>query len=69
MEYKLINMDVQSSIATIIFNRPEKRNAMSDDMRSEFIHALERISVDKGIRALLKNCSQSRAGKRGHCLS
>ena len=41
MNYKLINMDVQSSIATIIFNRPEKRNAMSDDMRSEFIHALE----------------------------
>ena len=53
MEYKLINMDVQSSIATIIFNRPEKRNAMSDDMRSEFIHALEHISADKGIRALV----------------
>ena len=53
MEYKLIDMDVQSSIATITFNRPEKRNAMSDDMRSEFIHALERVSADKAIRALV----------------
>jgi enoyl-CoA hydratase/carnithine racemase len=53
MEYKLINMEVQSAIATITFNRPEKRNAMSDDLRSEFIHALEHVTADKGIRALV----------------
>lgn len=53
MEYTLINMEVQSAIATITFNRPDKRNAMSDDMRSEFIHALEHVSADKGIRALV----------------
>jgi enoyl-CoA hydratase/carnithine racemase len=53
MDYKLIDMQVDSAIATITFNRPDKRNAMSDDMRSEFIHALEGIASDKGIRALI----------------
>ncbi len=53
MDYKLIEMAVQSGIATITFNRPDKRNAMSDDMRSEFNNALERTASDKGIRALV----------------
>lgn len=53
MEYKLLTMQVQAAIATITFNRPEKRNAMSDDMRTEFIHALEHVTADKGIRALI----------------
>ena len=53
MTYKLIDMVVQSAIATITFNRPEKRNAMSDDMRAEFIHALEHVAADKAIRALI----------------
>ena len=53
MEYKLIQMEVVNAIATITFNRPEKRNAMSDDMRSEFIHALEHVSAEKAIRALV----------------
>lgn len=53
MDYKLLEMAVDAGIATITFNRPDKRNAMSDDMRSEFIHALERTAADKGIRALV----------------
>lgn len=53
MNYSLIDLQVQSSIATLIFNRPDKRNAMSDAMRTEFIHALERVAGDKTIRALI----------------
>jgi enoyl-CoA hydratase/carnithine racemase len=53
MDYKLLEMAVDAGIATITFNRPDKRNAMSDDMRSEFIHALERTASDKAIRALV----------------
>lgn len=53
MTYTLINVQVQSGIATIFLNRPEKRNAMSDDMRTEFIEALEQIAADKSIRALV----------------
>lgn len=53
MNYTLIDLQVQGGIATLTFNRPDKRNAMSDDMRTEFIHALERVTADKAIRALV----------------
>ena len=49
----LIDLQVQSSIATLTLNRPDKRNAMSDDMRSQFIEALERVAADKAIKALV----------------
>lgn len=51
--YSLIELKIESGIALLAFNRPDKRNAMSDDMRSEFIHALERVAADKAIRALV----------------
>lgn len=53
MSNHLIDLQVQSGIATLRLNRPEKRNAMSDDMRTEFINALERVAGDKTIRALV----------------
>ncbi|HNY45638.1 MAG TPA: enoyl-CoA hydratase/isomerase family protein [Casimicrobium sp.] len=53
MTYSLNDFQLQNAIATITLNRPEKRNAMSDDMRTEFIHALERLAADKTIRALV----------------
>jgi len=53
MDFQLIELKVETGIATLCLNRPEKRNAMNDDMRSEFIKALEMISADKFIRALV----------------
>lgn len=53
MTYSNLLFDVDAGVATITFNRPDKRNAMSDDMRSEFIDALERVSADTAIRALV----------------
>jgi enoyl-CoA hydratase/carnithine racemase len=53
MNYELIKFEVVDSVATITLNRPDKRNAMSDDMRTEFIHALEHVNADKAIRALV----------------
>ena len=53
MNYSLIDLQVQGGIATLTLNRPDKRNAMSDDMRTEFIHALEHVTADKAIRALV----------------
>ncbi|MCW5658733.1 MAG: enoyl-CoA hydratase/isomerase family protein [Burkholderiaceae bacterium] len=54
MSFTLIDLAVDDqSIATITFNRPDKRNVMSDDMRSEFIEALERVAADKAIKALV----------------
>ena len=53
MSTDLIQLTVMSAIATITLNRPDKRNAMSDDMRTAFIHALEQVAADKAIRALV----------------
>jgi enoyl-CoA hydratase/carnithine racemase len=53
MTYELIDLQVQAGIATLAFNRPDKRNAMSDAMRSEFIDALERIGADRAVRAVV----------------
>jgi enoyl-CoA hydratase/carnithine racemase len=53
MNYSLIALQVQGGIATLTLNRPDKRNAMSDAMRTEFIHALEHVTADKAIRALV----------------
>ena len=49
----LIDLQVDTGIATLTLNRPDKRNAMSDAMRGEFIHALEQVAADKAIRALV----------------
>jgi enoyl-CoA hydratase/carnithine racemase len=53
MNYELIDYQCEASVATITFNRPDKRNAMSDEMRTEFIDALEIVASDKRIRALV----------------
>ncbi|MCX2861751.1 enoyl-CoA hydratase/isomerase family protein [Paucibacter sp. PLA-PC-4] len=53
MTLSLIDLQLQAGIATITFNRPDKRNAMSNEMRSEFIDALEHVAADKTIRALV----------------
>jgi enoyl-CoA hydratase/carnithine racemase len=53
MNPTLIDLRVESGIATLTLNRPEKRNAMSDAMRSEFAETLERVAADTAIRAVV----------------
>src|SRR5690349_4828180 len=53
MSTELIDLQVHAGIATLTLNRPDKRNAMSDEMRTQFIDALERVGADKAIRALV----------------
>jgi enoyl-CoA hydratase/carnithine racemase len=53
MDTSLIELTTTNGIATLAFNRPDKRNAMSDAMRTQFIAALERVAADKAIRALV----------------
>jgi enoyl-CoA hydratase/carnithine racemase len=52
-QFSLISLTVSAGVATLTLNRPDKRNAMSDDMRSEFITALEHVAGEKAIRALV----------------
>jgi enoyl-CoA hydratase/carnithine racemase len=53
MTHELVTLEIETGIATIKLNRPEKRNAMSDDMRTQLIAALESVAADKSIRALV----------------
>src|SRR3978361_328906 len=53
MSTSFIDLQVDGGIATLTLNRPDKRNAMSDEMRSQFIDALEQVGADKAIRALV----------------
>src|SRR3954470_11584598 len=53
MTYSQIDLKMEGAIAILTLNRPEKRNAMSDAMRTEFIDALERVTADMAIRALV----------------
>ena len=53
MADELVALQVQSGVATLTFNRPDKRNAMNDDMRNELVAALESIAADKAVRALV----------------
>jgi enoyl-CoA hydratase/carnithine racemase len=53
MTYQLIEFSVQAGVATVALNRPDRRNAMSDAMRAEFVAALQTVAGDKAIKALV----------------
>lgn len=53
MTTDLILKSVADGVATLTLNRPDKRNAMSDDMRSAFIDHLEEIAADRSVKALV----------------
>ncbi len=53
MNLTMISLQQTDGIATLTLNRPDKRNAMSDAMRTEFIEALEFVSAEKSIRAVV----------------
>jgi enoyl-CoA hydratase/carnithine racemase len=53
MNDELIQLQVLDGIATMHLNRPEKRNAVNDELRAELIVTLERIGADPTVRALV----------------
>lgn len=53
MNDSLIDLQIDGGIATLTLNRPDKRNAISDALRTALIEGLERVAADKGIRALV----------------
>lgn len=52
-KYQFINIDKKGKIAIIIFNRPEKKNALSEVMRAEIIDALDTLEEEKRIKAVI----------------
>lgn len=53
MQEELVRVTVQGGVATIVLNRPEKRNAFSDDMRTQFVSVLEQVGRDPDVKAVV----------------
>src|SRR5688572_14649047 len=49
----MILYTVENSIASIVLNRPEKRNALNDALIAEIKQSLERAAADEGVRAIV----------------
>lgn len=49
----LIELGLEDGIATLALNRPDKLNAMNDDLRAEFVTAMEWAELDDDVRALI----------------
>ena len=53
MNYRCINVSVDRWIATLTLARPEKMNALDDDILLEMQHALDALEQDESVRALI----------------
>ncbi len=53
MSYDYILYEISDGIATITFNRPDKMNAMLEEMGSEIDDATNRARDDEGVRVLM----------------
>lgn len=51
--YDAITLTTEGAVATLTLNRPQVRNAIDDAMRYEMIAALDHVSRDDAIRALV----------------
>lgn len=51
--FTTLKYEVDGAAATITFNRPEKRNAISSDMVTEVLRALSEIESDHAVRVLI----------------
>ena len=49
----LVTSHTQNGVARITLNRPEKRNALTGEMMSDFHHALDRAAKDSSTRVVL----------------
>lgn len=53
MSYRCIDVSVDRWIATLTLARPEKMNALDDDILLEMQHALDALEKDESVRALI----------------
>ncbi|MEN8151379.1 MAG: enoyl-CoA hydratase/isomerase family protein, partial [Planctomycetota bacterium] len=53
MDYETIRVDVEESIATLVLDRPEKKNAISAKMVSEIHHAMDDLAARDDVACLV----------------
>ena len=51
--WNTVDVKVEAGIAWVMFNRPEKRNAMSPTLNSEMVQVLETLELDADARVLV----------------
>ena len=49
----LVELSVEDSVAIVRLNRPDVRNAINDEMRAQFVAALDRAGNDEAVRAVV----------------
>jgi enoyl-CoA hydratase/carnithine racemase len=53
MDYEQLLFNVTGGVATVTLDRPEQRNALSNQMLGELVDAMGRVRDDEGIRAVV----------------
>ena len=53
MNYKFLKVEKNGSIATIFFNRPEKFNALNEEMKYELLDVLTLLEADNSISIII----------------
>ena len=53
MNFECIDLTINDGVAMLLLNRPNKHNALSDQIRHELLSALESIALDETIHALV----------------
>jgi 2-(1,2-epoxy-1,2-dihydrophenyl)acetyl-CoA isomerase len=48
-----ILLEIADRVATVTLNRPDRLNAFDEAMHAQFAQALDRIELDRAIRAVL----------------
>ena len=59
MSYKTIQLTYDGALATIILNRPEKRNAISFELIDELLRALEEVRYSEAIVVILTGAGKA----------
>ena len=53
MDYEQLLYEVSDGVATVTLNRPEQRNALSNQMLGELVDAMRRVREDEEVRAVV----------------
>jgi enoyl-CoA hydratase len=69
MEEKLLLVEKNDRIGTLIFNRPEKRNALSPLLLFQFADTLKQLKEDEEIRCLVIRGAGDKAFSAGYDIS
>ena len=51
--FSMVEIEIRDVVAIVTLNRPDKRNAINDDMRNQVIDALDRLNGDDAVRAMV----------------